>query len=488
MPTTTEFHNHPELVANWETYTALDAFTSGAPERVSSYLEKHASEADGTIEGERNYATRLKRLYNVNFCDPYLFLHWCHMSQPITLSGMDGKPLDAIKSDATGYGEDFIQVARDRLWYYDRDGRVGTLVDGPAVIADNKEQAVTTKERSYQVIYQAKQIRYWERFTDGPRKGQLRELVLEMPGKKGKACFRRFVQPEGNVAFQFEDLEVASSTSGIALINNAPVQAEVVATGTGGLNTIPFVVMGCGPEDSFIKDVWPLNKTFMNLLSVLSNVLYNQGFQHSVLTGARKEEITKITEYTITLLSNPDASIHLIPPGDPQGLFSELANLKGEIHRRAKFQYNQLADDTRQVQSAESKEKDLIVQKVIYDNTLDLLSRTEEKIYRFHAEFEGANPDDISVSIARDYGLEDKQAKSAQQQQVFSMAGQLGVQELQKEILKIWASELDYIPSEEETEDDVRQRMFEAIDAADSTASTAAKQFASQGLNLFGDN
>lgn len=485
------FANHPELVRYWDDYCSVRDFEDGCVSRVSRHLQPHRSETDNTPEGAASFANRQARLYNVNLVGPYLFLHWCHMSQPITLGGMDSDAMKAIEDDVTGFGDDYTQAARDVLWLYERDGRVGVLVDGPSQIADDRETARLNEERSYQVIYDATKIRDWEVFTSGPRKGQLSRLVLEQPDMSadGKTyeLFRMFVQPpEEGALFQWFDLRAQEERKDYSLITQGKQEYEVVASGTGGLTEIPFVIMGDGPEESFAKDSWPLNKAWLNLNSVLSNIIYNQGFQRSIFSGISKEELTKMTEWTVTVVHGENAQIFTIPPGDPVAAQQECDKVKREAHRRAKFEFNQLADDTREVQSAESKSKDLVVQKVIYDNTLDYLEATLLKIYRFHAEFENENPDNITVSIARDYGIEDTTAETAEMEAVWTEARELGVIELRKEILKMRASRLKFLPDDGEDVAAVRARVLEAIDAAQAPADRASSAINGFGASLFG--
>lgn len=492
-----EFYNHADLVDSLSTYQGIADFEDGRVDAVVSYLVPHASETDGTAEGAAQFANRRKRLHNINYVSPYLTIHWSHCSQPHTYGGLESDALQAIQADATGYREDATQVARARLWYYMRDGRVGTYVDGPSAIADDRATARATGERSYQVLYEARKIRYWEHFTSGARKGQLSEVILEerpvraADGKTHMRYRRLFFEDKEAAAtnpdatYSWQILE-DQSTSKVVLASKS-VKCDVKGEGTGGINEIPFVIMGDGPDESFAKDTWALNKAHMNLESVVSNILHNQGFQRTAMAGVTKEEVTKIAEWTYTLLQNPEARIFTIEAGSPDGCFREVERIERQLHRRAKFEFNQLADDTRQTQSAESKAKDLIVQKAIYDNTLDMLQGVEASIYRLHALYEGEkDTGSISCSIARDYGLEDEMAEQQQLQLVFAQAQQLGVTDLQKEILKMQAARLRYIPNESETEAEVRERIMQAIAAANNERSTALDRFGARGLSFFG--
>lgn len=485
-----KIRTHANLVRDWETYQAIRDFDDGSHAAVVDHLIPHRSEVDGTPEGKAIFANRRKRLYNVNFVNPYLFLHWCHMSQPMTFGGMEGDALKSIEADATGFRKSFVTVARDRLWHRIRDGRVGTLVDGPADIATDRASARAAGERSFQVLYAATEIRDWAFFTKGPRKGQLSRLVLRQPNEEiaGQECevYRLFEQKDdANARFEFFDLACRARRSEVLGERSQELDVLPGRFGVGGLAEIPFVLWGDGPEESFAKDTWFLNFSWMNLNSVVSHIIYNQGFQRSIFSGIDKEEIAKMTEWTVTVTSSDRAQIFTIPPGDPVAAQLECDKLKREIHRRAKFEFNQLADDTRQVQSAESKTVDQKVRVKIYDNTLDEQTEVEREICRLHALYEGAAAENVDVSIGRDYGLDDDSAELAEMKEVWNEARELGVVELQKQILKIRAARLKFLPTDDETEDEVRDAMMDAVDAAQPAPRSSSTLLGAQGRGLF---
>lgn len=454
--------NHPQLVAEWATYSTIADLMTNDIGRARKHLIQHRSESDGTKEGIANWQNRLNRLYRSNYVSPYVTIHTSHMSQPLTVAGADDERLKVIQADSTGFRQSLTQMARERLHRFCRDGKVGALVDSPAVIAKDRATARATKERSYQVVYDACDIRNWEVFAEGARKGQFKEVLLAEPTDGKRARFRRLViEDSENAKFHWQILE--TKTKSFLTAAEKDFTAEVVDEGEGGIGRIPFVVFGCGPDDSLVADVWPLDIAIMNLTSVLSNIVYNQGFQRSLLAGVAPEEIEKITEFTVTLLRNTDARIFTIDPGDPAAAEKEIEKLKKEADRRGKFEFNQLSDDTRQVQSADSKAKDLVTRKALYDATLDYQEDIETEILRLHAEFEGVDPADISVSIGREYGLEDEQAELNKLGLVWGHARELGAHRLRKEILRIEAAKLPYLPSETETTEEVQRAVLDEI-------------------------
>jgi len=460
--------NHPELVSNYSTYRGIADFVDGSKSRVSGYLIRYQTESPTTPQGNQAFSNRLDRLYNVNYCEPYLTLHLGHLSQKIFISPADSEALAVIKSDCTGYGQDYLEVAREMLWYYMRDGMVGVLVERDPDVAPTIELAQEANERSYQVVYQAKNIRNWSHFEDGRFKGKLKELLLDAPAWSDKSGtfpqIHRYQMSEmGAVTYE---LLRSRDQSGLSISRNAQAEFDVIEFGALELEEIPFVFFGSGPDESYLKSVWELNIALLNQTSILSNCNYNQGFQRSFVAGASEEEVKLAGEFLISLLSNPDATIHTIPAGLPEATAQEIAVTKNELNRRAKFEFNQLADDTRQVQSAESKEKDMRGRVGIYNYTLDLLEKRLTKIYQLHSIYEGEDPEAVSVVISRDYGLEDETLLQQDLSEVFAQARELGALEVQKAVLRTRIRRLKLVPKPDQTEADMLAELDGEIETA----------------------
>ena len=75
--------------------------------------------------------------------------------------------------------------------------------------------------------------------------------------------------------------------------------------------------------------------------------------------------------------------------------------------------------------------------KKLYDNTLDALVTALTRIYKIHAIFEGDSPENVAVTIGRDYGLEDSQNKANKSNNVFTQAGIVGAKDVQRQVVKL---------------------------------------------------
>lgn len=489
----TKIKMHSELLSNLDIYQKIAHFEAGdIPTLANNYLIPYGSEADKEPRAIAHFVSRKERLRNDNFVKQYHRLHLSHLTQQINFSGVeDNDKLSPIYKDATGFGWSAQQAFRETLSLFIRDGRVAVLVDGPPDIASSDVEAREFKEQSYQVIYAACDILDWEYFSDGPRRGQLKRVVfpngLVSDGKEVYKTFKVFIQPEEKNAPYYSQVyksTVAGSNSnaikdGVEVVALAP---PVVAT----TEIIPVIIIGDGPSQSFVRDIAEDNRAHLNLQSVLDNVLYYGGMQKHIFAGMTREEIDKWSESAGILTGSPDAQVFTISPVYPQGLLEVLAKLEVRIHRRGKFQFNQLADDTRQVQSAESKTQDLAVQRDLYDQTLDLFQEALGRIWAFHARFEGVPVELVSVNIARDYGFDNPADKQAKKDSLWNKARELKAVDIQKQILKLDVLEMDLVTREGESLAETRTRLLEQIDSFELASETAIKNVSGLGAKLFG--
>lgn len=463
-----KFKFSKDLVKFYEVYDKLRNLTDGDVSKVREYLIPYTTESD--IKGTANFANRARRLYYVNFCEPYLMLHQGHLTQEITVKGIENNDkLKEIFSDVTGYGIDQKQMIADLVWDYMEQGLCGVLVDRTEAPGATLAEARASGERSYQILYASKDIYYYSYFEDGAKKGQLKELILAggiktVNGKEAVTAKRYYFEGE-ELNYRVQELYFEGDK--LPDISKEVVFQAVSEGEQGALERIPFVIFGKSAEESFLYGYYNLNVAHMNLKSVLSNINYNQGFKRSFAVGAKEEEVQNVGEYILTILSNPDAKVFDIPAGDPTAIESEIAKLERQIDLRAQFKYNQLSDEAKNIQSAESKAKDMVARVGIYDGVLNKLEKVLEQIYSLHAEYEGISAE-ITVTIGREYNLEDEQADMQMLSLAFSQAREVGANDVQKDILKAIVLKLKLPLRDEDNGDRSVQikRLFDSIDAA----------------------
>lgn len=467
--------SHPDVAKYLNSWLQIDDLVDGSLCRVARYLLKYATEEVNHAKAQAHYTQRLARLVYDNLCDPILTIHLAHLSQKVTWGGLQSDKFVTIRDNASGMGENAESVAREIIYNYLKDGLVGVLVDAPA----------DASLPSYQVVYPAISIRNWQRFTSGPKRGQFKSICLqEHPfiGADNKAYDQvRIVEYDDDQTYPtykvlraskektYLDLANASraTTAGELLITNfCDHDYELVETGQLSIDVIPFEMIGCGMPESVLKDVYQDARSIMNKTSAKDNILYYQAFQRVLGAGMKAEEIDKWSESIIAIAQDPSANIQTIEPANPAALDADIERAKARALRKGLMQHNQLVEDTRQVQSAESKTKDMVARIKFYDQTLDMLERKLHTIYGFHALFENEELPELNIKFVRDYGLEDTSIESTEDALVYSQAGQLGVVELQREVLRKYVAKMQIVARQGQSEEQRRQELLAVIDSA----------------------
>lgn len=474
-----ELPNHPDYDASLEEWKKIDDFLDGSKMRVctSTYIRPYITESSNTDKAGIAHAERVGRSYNTNLVRPFAEIHLAHLSQKITIEGAEGGDLQLIRDDVDGYGHSVEAAVRDWAWYYMAHGKVGIGVESPR--AENilsKADANNAGLRSYQNLYQATHIKRWERFKSGPMRGQLSEVLVceepEMIGDKYMQMAMRWFLPAQGAKCQWQRLAAGELKKPVVYgeatqyTERKKDEYEIVSSGEIDLDHIPFVIIGCGLDDSILRANVDYNLAHLNRLSVLSNVLFNQGFQRTLIAGEKvdDEAFKNASESIVWVVEGINVAVTSIPAGDAEALFREVSKLELLCLRTGLMQTYQLLDDTRAVQSAESKAFDSKARAAEYDRILDLITDGLTHVMKLHAEFEGQSPDAIEVEISRDYGLEDPQKTVLGKQLAASIAQNLGATEVLRELLKIElaAQRLTLEPGEDAEEK--MQRLFRYID------------------------
>lgn len=465
---------HPDLEANMNTYRGVTDFVNGDHDTVvsSSYIIPYQTETD-PAKGGKAFANRIARTYFTPYVEPYLAVHYSHLSQSIKIELPQSEVMQQIEADGSGFGESAETLARDRIWYYLMHGRIATLVEGPSRVAEDGEGARALGERSYQCLFLADQIKAWNYFMTGPRRGLLSDVTLieeittDADGTRHERARRYYYAQPSDAYYQIQILERVKEKKSKTSAQNQSY--DVIEELEGSLSRIPVVIWGSGPNETMSKQLFQLNRALLNLSSILTHVNYNQGFQRSFTAGASSAELGAVGESIITALSDPNARIMTIEAGNPTAIKEEINAVRQHIRRVGLMEHNQLQDDTAQVQSADSKAADRRARLMWYHNVLDRLQEIEEQIYKLHAEYEGVSGDAITVTFSRDFGLDDEMTVSTRDSLTSALARELNVPEVQKEVLRVRVNDMQVIPGDGQTEEQRRSELLEAIDASSQT-------------------
>jgi hypothetical protein len=460
---------HNKALQRWE---MIDDFCDGDREvLVSKYLTQHYTEKTGTRTATALWNGRKERTGYEDDANPYLVIHSGHLGREINFGKLsENEQFKKIIDDATGFGESAQELYQQKVETYLKYGLFAVLVDGPEVIADNKKEAQDNGERSYQVLFNGSQILHFSWFETGPRKGQVKEVVLKadpvMVGEELRDAAHYFYLPpeaQFNKALSFiKETLVAEAKDPNA--KPGEKKYKVTETTTGTIPVIPIEIVGRGIRDSAMKGVVQQSWKIFNSISVCDSINHHQGFIWHYATGANENEVKEIHEAGVSLFANPDAKIDSVPAGVPTGYENQINREKATLKRIGMREFNQLADDTAQIQSADSKSLDQKSRLKWYQDITNKLERSERRTWQHIALYEGANAEEVAITIERDFGLDDPTATQSIRGMQFSRATQAGVEEIKDNLLKLDVLEMDIVPKADETVEDARARLFEAID------------------------
>lgn len=431
-----KLYYNDEYLESRETWQAIDDFVDGSTARVRKYVQRYASEKETDSAANAIFLARLMRIENENELDPIKAVLLHHLNQPLSFHDMaEDERMKIVIDDATGFDDSSQDVFSDLLSKYLDHGRVGLLVDSDAAIGATAEEAAQTGERSYQIVYPALDIVDWAIFSRGPMRGKFSRVVLKdrviEHEKKERVTYLRFVLlPDGVVR------EVLMGPEPKKVIPADGVDVEVIeSTKLSSILDIPFMLFGRGLKESVMRLPAQYSRKLLNDRSVRDNTDHHQNFQRTIITGARVDELTTLSENVIACIDNPEATVHTIEPGTADGIRRTIASLETKTRRQGMRQLNQIvSDDSREAPSAESKAMDLKALNAFFHTTITMFERRLRRVFQFHAAFEGYDGD-VNLTIGRAFGLESVQDVRTERALVFSQAGTLGSLELQKQVL-----------------------------------------------------
>lgn len=427
------------------------------------YLFRHTSE-DGP-KGETQRRSRESRTFYDNEMEPLIAVHVGHLTQEITWPDQisNNPKFEALIEDVTGFGDSVTEVHQDKVECLCRHGRYGVLVDGPKIIAQDRQSAEANKERSWQVLYSARQIKDWGYFEEGPKRGQLRYVVVDAPAgvnEQGKAIDRFYyflVGEVGNFIRQTFEREGDTATA------DGKIRVKALEVQPGELPYVPFEIVGRGlVQSASMKSSAECAEDIFNEESALTNINYYQAFKKIVFTGVKSDQVVALSEHLALCIEQPDATVHEIQAGDPLALERSLSRKRNRLKRKILRQFNRmLSEDSNAPESADSKARDQKSLIAWYNALLDRMQRSENRIWTIHGEYEGATfAEPISIKIGREFELDDPIQKAAERGIVFSQAGSLGAKKLQKQIVIQQVAEMDIVPTGDKSEDEEREELI----------------------------
>ncbi len=465
------------------TYLQINDFTDGSVEAVRKYLVQRESEKQLTKGASTAWSLRNELLANDNLVESFLTIHLGNLTQDPRWDGVDGSEWEDIREDITGLGDSADDLVRDLYWYFLQHGFVGVLVESPAQIARTELEAQAAGERAFVVLYQATDIYQLRYFTDqSPLRGEIAELIVRAEpftngDKKHERVRRYWLDPEvGVYQSQFlhadKDGLLSDKISGTMPYPKDFEKMDWIEEDEaqmGSLDRIPFVPLGSideGPEESVVRHNVALNKEHLNKKSGLDQILHYQGFQKYLFKAVEKEEVSAFAANIAAVASDPNAAVDVIEPANPDSLEGELRRIERKAQRLALLEHHQHNDDTRQVQSAESKKLDRLTLENYYVRVVEVTETAVREMFRFLSEFESRNPDLVQIELGKDFNLRDFEMEMQEDSLIWNWSAEMGQAglDVRKQIYKRRVAEMAVVSNDEASEDQVKRELLESID------------------------
>lgn len=449
----------------------LKDFAGGKPEDLltSEYIPPYKSELTSEAEADQKYLNRLKRTPITVVSGHVVESHVYTCSRDITVAYperyKEDPVLDEIKVNTTGADES-VQLSLTRsLENYFRDGMLATLVEQP--------KDVTSDTRSYQVRYDSTAILHVERFDHNGGYKLKRVRLLNAPklledGRRQQWVREYFMDtPASN--YKWKDWYSKPHKADEA-IDLERVEFEATEEQDGEFDQIPCVIMGRGPIDSAIRNVWAKDKAILNYNSVICNTVYAQGFARVVMGNTDPDKVKAVDEHQAMVTPDPISVVQLNPV-DPAAAREERNFLMRRAVMTGMRQFRQLhSDQTKQVSSAESKAKDMKDLEAFYNQTLDMFEVWLKKVYQLHLRFlnSALSTDvlnEVKVQINREFDLGDIEHEIQSDLLLVNLSKEFGEagREIRKHVVKRRVSDMRIVPGEEADERQEMEALLQAI-------------------------
>jgi hypothetical protein len=247
----------------------------------------------------------------------------------------------------------------------------------------------------------------------------------------------------------------------------------------GELQEIPFACYSTiedGAEESLARDSTQNNDEWLNLKSAEDFIDYFQAYQRIGVAGANDDEVKQWAANMCAIFSDSRAKILTIPEVK-NALRDKRKSLEQSNQREALLEHQQLADDSRQTQSVESKEADREARKKYYLRIVKKVETVVNQTMKLIAQFEGLDAELVNIQLGTKFNLKSTEEQLTEDSVVWGWAGQAGTagQAIKKEILKRYVADMDIVaegPDEEETR---KSELIEAIEAEDLSARSGSR-------------
>lgn len=362
---------------------------------------------------------RIERTPYDDLINPVITKHSSALAQQIKVEGIDEE--DELIVNVDGSGTRLDKFRNESAEEFLKVGRVCFVAEAPAQQFETEEEARAANQRPYLKRIDAEKLYRWTYFSEGPDVGKLAELMfLEKvevnPNDMTKKLYhwRRYLRmATGNYMVQLLTSETNETSK-----DHGVIEFTVKNELQGAFPEIPARVFGEAKKSSLLNGIWQRAKHVLNMRSLHVDLMYKQNFRVVYVKGIRSAEVEenlKVLSHSNIVVLPGEATMDTVEPGTAKEIDDYVKGREEALTKAADMRLLQLTvSDTRQVQSAESKEKDEKPKIHVYNEILDLLRDELTAMYRFMARFNNVNVTDeqlkaIKIDSAREFGLEDNE-------------------------------------------------------------------------------
>ena len=410
-----EFFEHPDYTANqsdWHTYQ--DLYDANHDVLVGDkYLIKHELECINSTDSNKIRAIRQARTRYTNLLEPIIsrYTSIFFKEDPELDAATDALFGDDI-NDVTGTGKHLFSFLKDDvLKHLLLFGRPIVLTDAPPTVAISRADQVERKLTPTFEILHPLAVKDWEVETDGPRRGQFKQIRYEYEVIEPRMSLRE--QPKVCLytkVFSFYDGSYKVERYKAKDYNHrAPANVSewlpVDSYDYAGRPNMPIRSLF---EDSWVKDTCQEILGHFNLKSTRDNIQLFQAHQRIYITGISDADQRKaMSEYTIGFLPE-NSTVQSVEPGDTSSIDRNIDVSLMNVFRVAFNQSRVMSSESKAVEGADTQAegKEQLISLIVSEiQNLENLANQFIQDYAFYKEskkdFKG------KITLAKDIKIED---------------------------------------------------------------------------------
>lgn len=463
-----------EYLNNYNRLVMHSDFIDGSVSRVSSYLRRlnieNASKIiDGMKVGDIMFNARKERLANRNICEPILSYYLAYLSRELVYNEeMEDEPFNTILSNVDGSGQRFDTLARTLIYNLLGYGYTGALIESDGEPEQAQGRAIQKGERSYIAQFSALDILKLEREKKGAGLGKIKQLDLKTGQSEEGITGLSYTLVEGGYMRRDFLIKIDKDEPFPPTDSASEYLVEYGEPAIGELSKIPFVLIGNDLSESVIRLAVEKNVELLNKRSYLDAININQAFKRLFGFGVDEDDVKYSSFDVMSLVSDPNAKIQEIEPGNPQSLINDIEDIEREAYLEGTLKHGtRYQASTKAVESAETQRQNNAAFENYLSYLADMIEHGLNDIISIVYEFEkGQEPEEKNfIEISRDFNPAISAEETNRYITLYDMAADKGAvgQRIQNEIVALLLSEMRLVSSSRATSEETKSELIKGV-------------------------